>query len=53
MAHTGHMESTKLALGCRRVGRYPTSLWMLYGIVSGHPQCVRRGIRVKDGTRVS
>jgi hypothetical protein len=37
---------------CLRVGRYPTSLWMLYGIVSGHPRCVRRGIRVEDDTRV-
>jgi hypothetical protein len=37
---------------CHRVGRYPTSLWMLYGIVSGHPRCVRRGIHVEDSTRV-
>jgi hypothetical protein len=26
---------------------------MLYGIVSGHPRYVRRGIRVEDSTRVS
>jgi hypothetical protein len=35
------------SFACRQVGRYPTSLLMLYEIVSGHPRCVRRGIRWK------
>jgi hypothetical protein len=38
----GTYEIPKLSsFTCRWVGRYPTSLWMLYGIVSGHPRCVR------------
>jgi hypothetical protein len=36
---------------CHQVGRYLTTLFMLYRIVSGHPRCVRRGIRMEDGTR--
>jgi hypothetical protein len=39
LMHTGHMESLNLVASC--VDELDdTSLWMLYGIVSGHPRCV-------------
>jgi hypothetical protein len=53
LAHTIFMGSRKLSSSvCHRVRRYLTSLWMLYGIVSGQPRSVHRGIRMEDGTKV-
>jgi hypothetical protein len=46
------MGSHKLSsFVCHRVERYLNSLGMLYKIVLGHQWCVRRGIRLEDGTR--